>query len=54
MVVLELVDRPEAPREKTKTDAKAERPPKGEKKNKGEAAAPAARGKKKKAAAAAG
>jgi len=54
MVVLELVDRPEAPREKTKTDAKAERPPKGEKKSKGEAAAPAARGKKKKAAAAAG
>ena len=55
MVVLELVDRPEAPREKTKkTDAKAEKPPRGEKKDKGEAAAPAARGKKKKAAAAAG
>ena len=52
MVVLELVDRPEAPREKTKTDAKAEKQSKGERKDKGEAAAPAAKGRKKKAAAA--
>ena len=48
MVVLELVDRPEAPKEKAKTDAKSEKTPKAEK---GEAAAPAAKGKKKKAAA---
>jgi len=54
MVVLELVDRPETPREKTKTDAKAEKQPKGEKKDKGEAAAPATKGRRKKAAAAAG
>ncbi len=54
MVVLELVDRPEAPREKTKTDVKAEKEPKGEKKDKGEAAAPASKGRKKRAAAAAG
>ena len=54
MVVLELVDRPEAPREKIKTDARSEKPPKGEKKDKGDAAAPATRGKRKKEAAAAG
>ena len=57
MVVLELVDRPEAPREKTKKDAKAEKAPKGEKADKGdkgEAAAGARKGRRKKAAAAAG
>jgi len=57
MVVLELVDRPEVPKEKTKTDAKSGKVPKAEKAgrgDKGEAAAPAAKGKKKKAAAAAG
>ena len=54
MVVLELVDRPEAPREKKKKDAKAEKAPKGEKADKGEAAAGARKGRKKKAAAAAG
>ena len=57
MVVLELVDRPEAPKVKAKTDAKSEKVPKAEKAgrgDKGEAAAPAAKGKKKKAAAAAG
>jgi large subunit ribosomal protein L17 len=57
MVVLELVDRPEAPKEKAKTDAKAEKTPKAEKAGKGDkgaAAEPAAKGKKKKAAAAAG
>lgn len=48
MVILELVDRPEAPKEKGKKDSKAE------KARKGEAAAGAAKGKKKKAAAAAG
>jgi large subunit ribosomal protein L17 len=48
MVVLELVDRPEAPKEKPKKDAKAERA------SRGEAGAGAARGKRKKAAAAAG
>jgi large subunit ribosomal protein L17 len=54
MVVLELVDRPEAPREKGKKDAKAEKAPKAEKAGKGEASAGAAKGRKKKAAAAAG
>ena len=57
MVVLELVDRPEVPKEKAKTDAKSEKAPKGGKagkRDKGEAAAPAAKGKRKKAAAAAG
>ena len=39
MVVLELVDRPEVIKEKSKTDAKAEKAPRGEKKDKGEAAA---------------
>jgi large subunit ribosomal protein L17 len=48
MVILELVDRPEAPKEKGKKDSKAERAPKGE------AGAAAGRGRKKKAAAAAG
>ncbi len=51
MVVLELVDRPEAPKEKKKKDARAEKAPKSEK---GEDAAPATKGKKRKAAAAAG
>jgi len=54
MVVLELVDRPEAPREKPKKDAKAEKAPKAEKGDKGEAGASAGRGRRKKAAAAAG
>jgi len=54
MVVLELVDRPEAPKEKTKSDAKAEKKPKAEKGDKGEASAPAQKGRRKKAAAAAG
>jgi large subunit ribosomal protein L17 len=59
MVVLELVDRPEAPKEKGKKDAKAEKaPPKEDKKDrkagKGEAGAGAAKGRRKKAAAAAG
>jgi large subunit ribosomal protein L17 len=54
MVVLELVDRPEAPREKSKKDAKAEKTPKGEKADKGEAAAGARKGRRKKAVAAAG
>ena len=54
MVVLELVDRPEAPREKAKTDAKSEKAPKGAKKDKGDAAAPAGKKRGKKAAAAAG
>jgi large subunit ribosomal protein L17 len=53
MVVLELVDRPEAPKEKGKKDAKAERAPKEDKKaGKGEAGA--AKGRRKKAAAATG
>ncbi|HEV8458522.1 MAG TPA: 50S ribosomal protein L17 [Methylomirabilota bacterium] len=51
VVILELVDRPEAPKEKSKKDAKAEKKDKGEK---GEAAVPARKGRKKKAAAAAG
>jgi large subunit ribosomal protein L17 len=52
MVVLELVDRPEAPKDKgKKKDAKAEKTPKADK---GEAAAGARKGRKKKAAAAAG
>jgi large subunit ribosomal protein L17 len=54
MVVLELVDRPEVPKEKGKKDAKAEKAPRGEKADKGEAAAGARKGRKKKAAAAAG
>ena len=54
MVVLELVDRPDVPKAKAKTDAKSEKAPKGEKKDKGEAAGTAAKGKRKKAAAAAG
>jgi large subunit ribosomal protein L17 len=56
MVVLELVDRPEAPKEKGKKDAKAEKAPAKEDKKagKGEAGAGAAKGRKKKAAAAAG
>jgi large subunit ribosomal protein L17 len=54
MVLLELVDRPEAPREKSKKEAKAEKTPKAEKGDKGEAAAGAAKGRRKKAAAAAG
>jgi large subunit ribosomal protein L17 len=54
MVVLELVDRPEAPKEKGKKDAKAEKAPRGEKADKGEAAAGARKGRKKKAAAVAG
>jgi large subunit ribosomal protein L17 len=52
MVVLELVDRPEAPKEKGKKDAKGEKTPKRD--EKGEASAGAGRGRKKKAAAAAG
>ena len=48
MVILELVDRPEAPPEKGKKDAKSEKAPRGE------AAAGAAKGRRKKAAAAAG
>jgi large subunit ribosomal protein L17 len=54
MVVLELVDRPEAPKEKGKKDAKAEKAPRGERTDKGEAAAGARKGRKKKAAVAAG
>ena len=54
MVVLELVDRPEAPKEKGKKDAKAEKAPreKSKKAGKGEAGAGAAKGRRKKAAAA--
>ena len=48
MVLLELVDRPEAPKEKGRKGAKAEKAPKGE------AGAAAPKGRKKKAAAAAG
>jgi large subunit ribosomal protein L17 len=47
MVILELVDRPEAPKETGKKDAKAEKAPRGE------AGAGAAKGRRKKAAAAA-
>ena len=55
MVVLELVDRPEEPKEKGKKDARAEKAPKEDKKaGKGEAGAGAAKGRRKKAAAAAG
>ena len=55
MVVLELVDRPEEPKEKGKKDAKAEKAPKEDKKaGKGEASAGAAKGRRKKAGAAAG
>jgi len=45
VVILELVDRPEAPKEKSKKDAKAERA------SKGEAGAGAAKGRRKKTAA---
>jgi large subunit ribosomal protein L17 len=48
MVVLELVDRPEAPKDKGKKAAKAEKAPRGD------AAAGASKGRKKKVAAAAG
>ena len=51
MVVLELMDRPEVPKEKTKSDAKAEKKPKAEKGDKGEASAQ--KGRRKKAVAAA-
>jgi len=57
MVVLELVDRPEAPKEKIKTDAKSGKVPRAERSGrggKGEGATPAAKGRKKRAAAAAG
>ncbi|HKZ07368.1 MAG TPA: 50S ribosomal protein L17 [Methylomirabilota bacterium] len=54
MVLLELVDRPEAPREKGKKAAKAEKTPKADKTDKGEASAGAGKGRRKKAAAAAG
>jgi large subunit ribosomal protein L17 len=55
MVLLELVDRPEAPKEKGKKDARAEKAPKEDTKaGKGEAGAGAAKGRRKKAAAAAG
>jgi large subunit ribosomal protein L17 len=54
MVVLELVDRPEATKEKGKKDAKAERAPRDKKAGKGEAGAGTAKGRRKKAAAAAG
>ena len=47
MVVLELVDRPEAPKEKGKKDAKAEKSPRGE------AGAASGKGRRKRAAAAA-
>ena len=50
MVILELVDRPEAPRDKGRKD-KADKAPR---EDKGEAAAGATRGRKRKAAAAAG
>jgi large subunit ribosomal protein L17 len=48
MVILELVDRPQAPRDKPKKEKKASR------EDRGEAAAGAARGQRRKAAAAAG
>jgi large subunit ribosomal protein L17 len=51
VVVLELVDRPDTPKEKGKRAGKAEKAPRGDK---GEAAAGATRGRKRKAAAAAG
>ena len=54
MVMMELVDRPEAPRQKGKKDAKAEKAPKVDKSDKGEASAGAGKGRRKKAAAAAG
>ncbi len=47
MVILELVDRPEAPKEKSKKDAKTEKAPRGE------AGATAGKGRRKRAAAAA-
>jgi len=47
VVILELVDRPEAPKDKGKKDAKAEKAPRGE------AAAGASKGRRKKAGAAA-
>jgi hypothetical protein len=49
MAILELVDRPEVPKEKGKKDTKAEK-----KSDRGESAAGAGRSKKRKAAAAAG
>jgi large subunit ribosomal protein L17 len=49
MVILELVDRPEAPREKGKKDAKGDK-----REDKGEASAGAGRSRRRKAAAAAG
>ena len=54
VVILELVDRPETPKEKSKKDTKAGKKGKGEKADKGEAASPAQKGRRKKAAAAAG
>ena len=54
MVVMELVDRPEAPKEKGKKDAKAGRAPREKKADRGEAGASAAKGRRKKAAAATG
>jgi large subunit ribosomal protein L17 len=53
MAVLELVDRPEAPKDKGKKDAKAEKAPRARKGDKG-AAAGAGKGRRQKAAAAAG
>jgi len=49
MVILELVDRPEAPREKSKKDAKGDK-----REDKGEASAGAGRSRRRKAVAAAG
>ena len=55
MVVLELVDRPEVTKQKTKADQRAEKAPREDrKKDRGDAAAGAGRGRRKKAAAAAG
>lgn len=54
MVVLELVDRPEATKEKGKGDGKAEKAPRGSRKKdkgEGEAGATAGKGRRKKAAA---
>jgi large subunit ribosomal protein L17 len=53
MVLLELVDRPEVPKEKGKKDAKAEKAPRASR-DKGEASAGAGKSRRKKAAAAAG
>ena len=52
MVILELVDRPEAPREKGKKDARGDKRDKRE--DKGEASAGAGRSRRRRAAAAAG